>query len=443
MTISQFIYSIQEYYSNKISKKNTRFIKLYNKDQYWCINMYHSNLLSVNETLEIINKTVNSTHKEVIDLFNGNSRVLAEELKVKLDVPPFNRSAMDGYAVIASDLSNASNSKLVSLKVVDEIGAGDVSKHVLKNGEAIRIATGAKMPVGADAIVMDEDVDLDGEKICIKSTVEVNNDVALKGEDLKFGEIILSVGQVLGPHHLSVIASAGYSKIKVFKKPRIGVIITGNELTDPTTELEPGMIINSNKYALKGVIEDSLAFPFVKHCKDDAVELRSEVVAAVREYDAVITTGGTAISKGDLIVDIVESLGEVPVHGVAIKPGKPFGFGMIDEKPIFMLSGYPVAVAVQYDILVRNSILKMQNINQIFKYRNAVTESDVRSSSDKYNVIRANFKDINGSVAPVKTKAGINKSILMSNSYIIAEEGVGKIKKGDKCRVLMYSSLKI
>ena len=405
--------------------------------------MYHSNLLSVNEALEIINKTIKPTQKEVIDLYNGNSRVLAEELQVKLDVPPFDRSAMDGYAVIASDLLTASDSRHVSLKVVDEIGAGDVSEHVMKNGEAIRIATGAKMPVGADAIVMEENVDLDGEKIFIKSPVEVNNDVALKGEDLKTGEIILSVGQVLGPHHLSVIASAGYSKITVFKKPRIGVIITGNELTEPTTELEPGMIINSNKYALKGVIEDSLAVSFVKHCKDYAVELRSEVEAAVEAYDAVITTGGTAISKGDLIVDIVESLGEVPVHGVAIKPGKPFGFGIIDGKPVFMLSGYPVAVAVQYDIFVRGSILKMQNINQILEYRNAVTESDIRSSTDKYNVIRANFKGISGSVEPVKTKAGINKSILMSNSYIIAEEGVGKIKKGDECRVLMYSSLKV
>ena len=124
------------------------------------------------------------------------------------------------------------------------------------------------------------------------------------------------------------------------------------------------MIINSNKYALIGVIEDSRAVSYVEQCPDNKDKLMNAVIAAVKKYDVVITTGGTAISKGDLIVGIVEELGEVPVHGVSMKPGKPFGFGIIDETPVFMLSGYPVAVAVQYDMFVRNFILKLQNIHK-------------------------------------------------------------------------------
>ncbi len=405
--------------------------------------MYHSKLLSVEKTLEIILNFKITPEKEIINLEDGNSRVLAQEIKSLMNVPPFDRSAMDGYALLADDTSRASNSKPKYLELVDEIGAGEVSNHILKSGEAIRIATGGQMPVGADAVVMEEDVEELNGKIRILSPLKFNSDVALEGEDLKKDDLILLEGQILGPHHLSLIASAGYANIEVFKKPRIGVIITGNELVEPSTNLKPGMIINSNKYALKGVIEDSVAIPYIIQCPDNREQLMREVENMVDKYDAVITTGGTALSKGDLIVDVVEQLGNVPVHGVSIKPGKPFGLGVIKETPVFMLSGYPVAVAVQYDIFVRKFILKMQNLDKKFDLIKAVAGEDVRSSPDKYNVIRANFKEEESVVYPLRTKAGINKSILMSNSYIIAQEGIGKVKKGEKCLVLNYSTLKV
>ncbi len=404
--------------------------------------MYHTEILNVQQTREIIRKYENTTEKEVIDIKDGNSRVLAQKITVLIDVPPFDRSAMDGYAVIAEDLTNASDSQPRFLRVVDEVGAGEITNHILKFGEAIRIATGAQMPKGADSIVMEENVEFKEDKIEIKTPISFNNDVSLIGEDLKKGETILFEGQILGPQHLSVIASAGYKEIEVFKKPNIGVIITGTELVEPSTDLKPGMIINSNQYALKGVIEDSWAVAHIKQCPDNREKLVKDVIEAVEKYDAIITTGGTAISKGDLIVEIIEELGEVPVHGVTIKPGKPFGFGIINETPIFMLSGYPVAVAVQYDMFVRNYILKMQNVNKKYKMVKAIAGENVRSSPDKYNIIRADFKEDEGIVYPIRTKAGINKSILMSNCYIIAKEGIGMIKKGDECMVLKYNSIK-
>lgn len=407
------------------------------------VHLYHTNLISTTKTLKSIEETVNVTKTEKINLENGNSRVLAHEIKVLVNVPPFNRSAMDGYAVISDDISQASTSKPKYLRVVDEISAGTISKHVLKSGEAIRIATGAQMPTGSDTVIMEEDVESTDDEITIMSPVTFNKDVSLVGEDMKMDDVILSKGQILGPHHLAVIASAGYSEITVFKKPEVGIIITGNELTEPSMDLKPGMIINSNKYALKGVVEDSMANVHITQCPDDIDQLTDHIKEAVLKYDAVITTGGTAISKGDLIVEVVDRLGDVLIHGVSIKPGKPFGFGIIDHTPIFMLSGYPVAVAVQYDIFVRSHIMKMQNINKKIKLIKTVVGSDLRSSKDKYNVIRANFKEDSNVVYPLKTKAGINKSILMSNCYIIAEEGIGKIRKGEECMVLKYSSLKV
>ncbi len=271
--------------------------------------MYHSNMLNVQKTREIIDEFEITLEKEIIDLEDGNSRVLAQEIIVMIDVPPFNRSAMDGYAVITNDVSNASETNPKYLKVVDEVGAGNISKHHLKSGEAIQIATGAQMPSGADSIIMEEDVEKNKDNIQVISPVGYNNDVALLGEDLKKGEVILLNGQILGPHHLSVIASAGYKEIAVYKKPQIAVIITGNELVEPSIDIKPGMIINSNRYALKGVIEDSLAVSHIEHCEDNRKKLINQVIEATKKYDAVITTGGTAISKGDLIVGIIEELG--------------------------------------------------------------------------------------------------------------------------------------
>ncbi len=403
--------------------------------------MYSSNLISVQKALQIIENIKITINKEYILLDEANTRVLAEDMEVLVDVPPFDRSAMDGYAVIAEDTSDASSSNPLYLDVIDEIGAGSVSEHTLNHGQAIRIATGAPMPAGSNAVIMEEDTQQTGNKIKITKKVAFNRDVALKGEDLKKGEIILREGQILGPHHLSVIASSGYNKVKVFKKPKIGIIITGNELVEPTTELEPGKIVNSNRFALKGLVEDSHAVPYIKHCSDDLDLMMDELREDIEKYDVVITTGGTAISKGDVVVDATSKLGEVLFHGVAIKPGKPVGFGVVNNKPVFMLSGYPVAAAVQFDIFVRNYILKIQNIHKGFDLIKCTAGDDIRSVEGKCNIIRAKLEG--NVVYPIRTKAGINKSIVMSNCYIFADEDAGDIKKGEECSVLKYSSLKV
>jgi molybdopterin molybdotransferase len=403
--------------------------------------MYSSNLISVKKALKIIRNKKITFKSENICLNEANMRILAQDIEVKIDVPPFDRSAMDGYAIIAEDTTNASKSNPTYLEVIDEVGAGSVTKLTLSSGKAVRIATGAPIPSGSNAVIMHEDTDLYGNKIKITKSVSFNRDVALKGEDLKKGEVILKEGQILGPHHLSIIASSGYRKIKVFKKPEIAVITTGNELVEPTTELKPGKIIDSNKFALKGLVEDSLAVPHIMHCRDDFDKMVEKFQSCIEEYDVVITTGGTAISKGDVVVDAVRKIGEVLVHGVGIKPGKPFGFGLINEKPIFMLSGYPVAVAVQYDIFARNYILNMQNIQKEFNLIKCTAGDNIKSARAKCNVIRAKLEG--NLVYPIKTKAGINKSIVMSNCYIIVEDEVEEIKKGEECSVIKYSSLKV
>lgn len=414
------------------------------------INLYHDHLISVEKALKIIENSIfnlKSLQKEVIDLEEANQRALAQDISVLMDVPPFDRSAMDGYAIKARDSLGASQSSPIKLKVVDKIGAGSVSKIKLNSGEAIQIATGAPIPQGTDAIIMQEFTHTekspknDEKYVYLKKSVKINADISQRGEDLKKGEIILKEGQILSPHLVALIASCGHKTIEVCKKPVIGVLITGSELVEPSPDLEEGKIINSNKYALKSLIEDCKAIPILEMVPDDLKELTEKLKFMVNHCDAVITTGGTAVSEGDLIVDLVEDVGEVLFHGVSIKPGKPFAFGTVQETPVFMLSGYPVAVAVQFDIFVRKTIFNMQNIDWDLETEKIKASSDIRSSKDKFNVTRAFLKD--HEVEGLRTRAGINKSIVESNCYVISPEGKGKIRKGDECEVLRYSSLNV
>lgn len=412
--------------------------------------MYHDNLIPVKAAQEIIKKTIcslKSFKSEIIILENANQRILAQDIKVLMDVPPFDRSAMDGYAVKAGNTRGASANSPVKLKIVDKIGAGYVSKALLKNQEAIKIATGAPLPEGADAIIMQEFTHNEKapqrkeEYVYLEKSVQALQDVSERGEDLKEGEIILKKGQILSAHLVALIASCGYRQVEVYKKPVIGVLITGSELVEPSPQLKPGMIINSNKYALKSLIEDCRAIPIIEIVPDDLDELTKKLRMMVDKYDVVITTGGTAVSEGDLIVDLVEEKGDILFHGVSIKPGKPFAFGKVNETPIFMLSGYPVAVAIQFDIFVRENIFNMQNIKWELKTQSIIAISDIRSSKDKFNVTRAILKD--NKVQGLRTRAGINRSITESNCYVISPEGEGKIKKGDTCQVIKYNSLNI
>ena len=400
-----------------------------------------NNLISVKKATEIIENIKFPLATQNIPLETAYGRVVAEDIRASLDAPPFDRAAMDGYAVRSKDTTQSSTENPVNLEVVDDIGAGESANLKLKPDQAVRIATGAPIPPTADAVIMKEHVEESDFQIKVTGRVTVHQDVALKGEDFHKGELLLNKGQSLNPNQIALLASAGCNHVKVIKKPLIGVINTGNELIEPTNDPEPNMIINSNKYALKGLIEECLAISCQSLSKDNLEDMIRQLKYTLERCDAVITTGGTAISRGDVVLEAVQELGTILLHGVSIKPGKPFGFGIIDGKPIFMLSGYPVAAAVQFDFLVRSTLFKMQGIKFKMNLKEFKLGSDLKSTGGKYTVLRAHLD--NETVYPIRTKAGINKSITNSNCYLIIDEHTRKVKKGEICPVLRYKDLKI
>lgn len=404
--------------------------------------MFLSELIPVKDARIIIDDIKIKLDTERVSLKEAYNRTLAEDIKALLDSPSFDRSAMDGYAVKAEDTFGSSENNPAHLKVVDRIGAGEASEIILKKGEAVKIATGAPIPEGADAVIMEEYTYEKDNDLEVSKTLFPGENVAPLGEDFKQGDKLLKSGKLLRPQDIGLITAAGYDTVNVFKKPKIGVITTGNELVMSRSEIKGAKIINSNYYTLKALVESTLAVPEVTHCVDDAEKVEEQIKKFLKTCDAIITTGGTAISKGDVVVDVVNKMGEVLIHGAAIRPGKPFGFGVIDKTPIFMLSGYPVASMVQFDVFTRDYLLKMQNIHKEFPVIKKTASRKIASTLGRTDYIRA--KTDGDQVYPLKIDgSGIIRSMVESDCYIIIEENVEGINEGENCDILLYDSLKV
>ncbi len=404
--------------------------------------MFLSKLIPVQQALKTIDNSLKSTRLEKIPLEEAYQRTIAEDVTSQLDSPPFSRSAMDGYSLKAQDTFGSSPNNPVGLTVIDRIGAGSMSPAVVEEGKVVKIATGAPLPEGADAVVMEEYTQEEGDQLQVESSLTPGENVSFQGEDIKKGDVIVKKGKLLQPQDLAIIASGGYGEVTVFRKPRIAILNTGSELVMPSPDIKGAEVVNSNHYTLKALVESSLAIPTLNHVEDDALKVKNEFERLIETHDALITTGGTAISKGDVVVDVADELGEVLIHGVAMRPGKPFAFGKVNDKPVFMLSGYPVAAMVQYDILVRKNIEKMQNIHQPLKVVEKTATRKVPSTLGRTDYVRAQTDG--DKVVPINIKGStIIHSMLDSNCYIVIEENQEGVAEGEKCDVLLYDSLRV
>ena len=407
--------------------------------------MFLSELIPMSEALAILEKNQKIMEIETIDLKDSYLRVLAEDIFSFHDSPPFDKSAMDGYAVIAEDTFGASSNLIKELKIVDQIGAGSFSLKQISNGEAIRIATGAPIPVGANAVLMEEYTITENEGgvdeyIKIHSQVTPGENVSLCGEDIKKGDKVVKSNIIIRPQEIGLIASAGIDSIDVYKIPKVKLIITGNELVDPSPKLEKAQIINSNQYVISSMIKSSGARVDVSYAQDNFNKVKENLLKSANDYDLIITTGGTAISKGDVVVDAVAEIGEVLFHGVAIRPGKPVGFGLVNDTPVFMLSGYPVAAMGQFDALVRKFLFKMQNIEFNPRIEKRVADVKIYSNLGRSDYIRA-FADDEKVRTILSRGSGVIRSMVEANSYIIVDENQEGIAKGDTVGVVFFESM--
>lgn len=404
-------------------------------------NMFLSKLDSVGNALKLIGENQKYTDSEEIPIYDAHKRVLAEDIMAFHDSPPFDKSAMDGFAVIGENTFGASQSAPKQLKIIDAIGAGDFSDKTVGENEAIVIATGAPIPEGANAVIMKEYTTTDGDELTIYSQVTPGENVSPKSEDIEKGQKILDKNTFIRYQELGLIASAGYDTVKVYKKPRVKLIITGNELVEPTKEeIDKAKIINSNQFTIKAMIEDSGAICEIDHAGDTFDEVKEAILKASEEYDVIMTTGGTAISKGDVVLDVVDDIGEILFHGVAMRPGKPAGAGIVNGKIVFTFSGQPVAAMTQFDVFARKYLFEMQGRSFDFHIVNRESQLKIPSQLGRTDFIRATSDD-DYAKHVLNRGSGIIRSMVEANSYIIIDENDEGYQKGDIVDVVMFDSL--
>ncbi len=399
-----------------------------------------SKLIPLNEALNNVDSHQKYTDTERININEAHNRVLAEDIKSYHNSPPFDKSAMDGYALIAENTFGASNNIYKTFKILDYVGAGNFSKKTVSDGEAIKIATGAPIPKGANAVIMEEFTSSKDDILEIHSQVTPYENISPCGEDFKKGDLILSKKTFIRSQELGLIAQAGYDTVEVYKKPKVKLIITGNELVNPTKELNPAKIINSNQYTIKSLIESAGANVTLIHMEDDFEKVKQELLESSKEYDLIITTGGTAISKGDIVVDAVESVGEVLFHGVALRPGRPVGCGIINETMVFMLSGQPVAAMTQFDIFARRYLINMQGVDFKPEIVSRKSVMKIPSKLGRTDFIRT-YSDDTHAKHVLNRGSGIIRSMVEANSYIIIDENDEGVLKDGTVKVLFFNTL--
>ena len=333
-------------------------------------------MLTVEAALEQILKRVRPLETERVDLVGALGRALAETIVSTRVIPPWPNSSMDGYAVRAADTGAAAASGHTELAVVGKIAAGALPARPVRAGEAMRIFTGAPLPDGADAVVPQEDVEIVGDRVRIGRRVEPGAFVRPVGEDVRHGDVVLEPGHTLRAAEIGMLATLGYARVTVVRRPRVAILSTGNELADLGTEPGPGQIPNTNTYSLIAQVLEAGAEPINLGVAGDQLDVIGERLGWGQGADALVSSAGVSVGELDHVKDAMTRLGaELHLWRVSMRPGKPITFGSLGERPVFGLPGNPVSAMVTFELFVRPALLKMQGRTDLERpHLSAVTE---------------------------------------------------------------------
>lgn len=399
--------------------------------------------MSPDTALEMILSSMPTLDAEAIALGDALGRVLAEDVRADGDLPPFDNSAMDGYAVLVADTVGAGRDTPRELRVIAEAPAGVMVSEEVVPGTAVRIMTGAPVPRGADAVIMVEHTERHEKAVRILGEVGQGWNIRPAGEDVKRGELVLRSGIRIRPAEMGMLAALGKAEVTVYRKPRIAIITSGNELVDVSESPGPGQIRNSNQYSLTGqalrvVAEISLTARVV----DERDELERVLTSAAAVSDLIIVSGGVSVGDYDFVKETLAKLGDMRFWKVAVKPGKPLAYGHIGGVPLFGLPGNPVSSMVTFDIFVRPAIGRMMGIESApYHMVSGSLTCDIRHKPGVREFIRATTIWENGRYAA--TPAGMQgsgrlSSMVRANSYAVIPEDVGDVASGQDLQIIFF-----
>jgi molybdopterin molybdotransferase len=327
-------------------------------------------MLELEQALEKILASIPAPKSELLPLAEAHRRVVAEKILTQTDLPPFDNSSVDGYAVRARDIASANSQNPVSLVLAGKITAGDTFGGELSAGQCIRIFTGSMLPAGADAVVMQEDTQLDpnrAREVLFLDSAKPWENIRFRGEDIKRDAVIARPGEILGAAQMALLAACGLAQVTVGRRPSAAVLATGSELKEAGAALAPGEIYESNRAALEPLIRGAGGLPKIfPIVPDDAGATRTALSRALAECDVVITCGGVSVGEMDFVKSAFEELGgRLQFWKVEIKPGRPFVFGCQGEKLLFGLPGNPVSAFVTFLLLARPALLRWQGAARV------------------------------------------------------------------------------
>ncbi len=384
---------------------------------------------------------------EELSLENCIGRVLAEDIEARIDVPPFDRASMDGFAIHAEDTFGAEEDKPITLTVVGKVGAGENPNISVGKREAVEISTGSPIPKGANAVVMVEYTWCEDDSLKVYSPVVPGENIMGAASDIMAGELILRQGDFLTPRETAVLSALGLTHAKVFKSPRVAVISTGNEIVSPGTTLEYGKIFDINARSIADSITECDGVPkFLGIVRDDKTALKTKIEEGLRVSDMVILSGGTSAGVGDLLYRIINKIGEpgILVHGVSVKPGKPLIIAVVNGKPLFGLPGYPTSALMMFTVFVQPILREMAGLKAEAEKRiiEARTAERIYASLGRYeylpiNIVRTELGDY--TVYPVPGGSGAITTLAKADGFIEVPGDRTFLDEGEKVSVELFS----
>jgi molybdopterin molybdotransferase len=399
-------------------------------------------LTNVDEALSIFLKALKPKRLSSVSISieEALGRVTAKNITAPTDLPSFDRSAVDGYAVKAQDTFEASQFKPKTLQLINESSVSE--------GQAKQVWTGNPLPKGADAVIMLEHTRAMKDKIKVIATLTPGENVSKRGEDIHKGDVAVESGTRLQAHHVGLLAALDISHVDVVEKPQVAIISTGNELVELGKKPQPNQIIDSNRYIVSSLVTELGAQPInLGIARDNQDEIDTKISEGLAKADVVITTGGTSVGAPDLVPIVINKLGKpgVVVHGIALRPGMPTALAVLKGKPVFVLSGYPVAATIGFEVFTRPVILKLLGIEHESRpLLKAKLTRRVSGVLGRRVYLRVNvFKRDNDFFAePVRTKgSGLLTTMTKANGYVIIPEDREGLEQGETVLVHLFAPI--
>src|SRR5256714_12361943 len=403
-------------------------------------------MLTVAEASERILAEIKPLEIETVPLRQGLGRVLAEDVAATVTMQPWSNSSMDGYAVRSADITPVMSGERVKLRVVGTIAAGEFATRALKRGEAMRVMTGAPVPEGADSVIRKEDTDGGEARVEVREARDVGKNIRPAGEDFQRGDLLAKRGAPIKAALIGVLASTGVSKVKTFKRPRVAIISSGDELVelDEFDKVIAGRrIVSTNSYTLDALTRLAGGVPTdLGIAADTKASLRRKLEGGA-EGDLILTSAGVSVGDLDHTRDVFESLGgKQKFWKVRMRPGAPLAFGMLNDIPWLGLSGNPVSAMVSFELFVRPALRKMQGYSALFRRTVTVTlEEDVKIGARLTHflravVTRAQTGELTARLTGIQS-SGVLTSMVKGNALLIVPETSPKVPKGAQLKAMM------